>query len=173
MQLRSKSKFSIIPYQSTHQELLLNIFDQNVPIYFGANERIYFQRFLEHQAPLDSNYFTVIYTPTDTVVGSGGFYILDGSDEAHLTWGFLNPELHSTGVGSLLLKFRIEAIRKLEIAKYVVCETSQKTFMFFQKHGFVLEKVVNDYWTIGLDLYKMRLDITLVKEDSLVDIQSI
>jgi predicted GNAT family N-acyltransferase len=65
--------------------------------------------------------------------------------------------LHKQGFGRELLAYRINEIRDAYPGHTMFLDTSQHTFPFFEKMGFKVVKVTNDYYGPGLDRYDMEI----------------
>ena len=52
------------------------------------------------------------------LVACGGYGLNDSQTKADLSWGLVHRKHHSQGIGSYLLRFRIENIKKISICKY-------------------------------------------------------
>ncbi|MDQ3191018.1 MAG: GNAT family N-acetyltransferase, partial [Bacteroidota bacterium] len=72
------------------------------------------------------------------------------------SWDILDPNYQNKGLGSLLLKFRIEKLKEFKSLKRITVRTSQFAYKFYEKNGFELKEIIKDYWAIGFDLYNMN-----------------
>ena len=63
------------------------------------------------------------------------------------------------GCGEKLLIYRIEQIKLLKPKFPVIIDTTQYSCGFFEKYGFKVTKITNDYYEIGMHKYDMILEI--------------
>jgi ribosomal-protein-alanine N-acetyltransferase len=128
------------------------IFKSNMPPYFAPHEFALFENFLEkNELP-----FWVI-KDDKKILGCGGIYFDKEKQESRLSWGMVDLIEHGKGYGRELLHFRIDHAKKDHPSFKVISQTSQHTYGFFEKEGFTLKYVKNDYWAEGLHLYHMEL----------------
>lgn len=142
----------IIKYTTNHFTTLINLLRLNTPTYFAAEEESDYIDYLQHHA---DNYFVV--EVNGEIVGTGGINYNHAEGKAFLSWDLLHPNMQGKGYGSILTKYRIDAIRNTHPTYGVVVRTSQLAYTFYQKMGFTLKEVVKDYWAKGFDLYYMVL----------------
>jgi ribosomal protein S18 acetylase RimI-like enzyme len=131
----------------------LVVFDSNVPKFFAAAERGQFATFLER---MPGRYF--VLEEQGKIVGCGG-YARNGDSSASLCWGMVRRDRHGNGFGRLLLEERLRHIREDGAFNSVIMNTSQHTVGFFEKFGFVPERVIPDGYAPGLHRYELRLTL--------------
>lgn len=141
---------SIRPYQTTDKQELLDILQLNVPTYFAQEEVDDLAEYLDQYLDL---YFVAI--DNNRIIGAAGVNRDFDKESAVLSWGFLHPDYHRKGSGSLLLKHRLEILTQDKRIKTTQVRTSQVVYKFFEKHNFSLIEVQKDYWAPGLDMYVM------------------
>ena len=61
------------------------------------------------------------------------------------------------GYGTKLLTYRLKHIKNRYGDIDVELDTSQKTYKFYEKSNFKVEKITYDFYGRGLDRYDMRL----------------
>lgn len=132
---------------------LEEIFFSNVPLYFGSDEWPDFAGFLKSDIGEDCCYDVVLLD--GKVIGAGGIAKKEDG-RVVMCWGMINSKQHKMGFGKVLLEHRISLAEKLYPGKLIEVDTSQHAFGFFEKYGFKTMDIVPDYWTDGLDLYKME-----------------
>lgn len=142
----------ITTYNPDHYGDVLAIYDSNAPSYFIPTDR---DAFLEFLSNLSSPFF--VLRDGESALACGGFWF-PTQDRASLTWGMVHKSHHGRGFGSRLLKHRIDLIRERG-AQSIVCETSQLTSVFFEKHGFNIHIVEKDGFGPGIDKVVMLLDL--------------
>lgn len=140
-------------YTPADREACLAVFDSNVPAYFVTAEREAFAAFLDD---LPGPYL-VIEDEGGAIVGCGGYAVVAETRTADLCWGMVEQGRHGTGLGRLLLDARLDRIRADRGADAVALNTSQHTRGFYERRGFVTERVIPDGFAPGLDRCDMRL----------------
>lgn len=136
---------------------IVNMLMLNTPKFFAPSEEKDLMDYLEKIA---QNYFVV--EGNSKVFGAGGInFGFDGGKTARISWDIIHPSYQGKGIGTKLLQFRIDQIKKREEVQNVVVRTTQLVYMFYEKNGFVLESISKDYWAKGLDLYQMKMDLEM------------
>jgi ribosomal protein S18 acetylase RimI-like enzyme len=138
-------------YQLNDKQAVLQLLALNTPKYFDPSEAAGLANYLDNEA---ERYF--VAEQDGNIVGCGGYntQTTDGAD-VRICWDIIHPDYQGKGIGSALLKFRIDEIRKRPEVQKITVRTSQLTFAFYEKNGFRLESVEKDYWAKGFDLYYM------------------
>lgn len=144
-------------YKQTDKEACLQAFISNVPQFFTEAEIADFSNFLDQfhliNASIKTQYYVVIYN--DTLVGCGGFGDKDGTDTITLAWGLIHNNYHKKGFGEYLLKHRLSEISYIYPSKPVYIDTTQHSYGFFEKFGFVTTKITLDFYEKGMHRYDM------------------
>ncbi|MBO9635437.1 MAG: GNAT family N-acetyltransferase [Chitinophagaceae bacterium] len=155
------SQISILPYGPLYRQGCLNAFESNTPKYFTWNEVGQFNQWLDHlegKCQLydgeDSHYFVALLH--NQVVGCGGFGYSPEKDQATLAWGLIHNSNHKQHIGSALLSYRLNRIGEMYPTAVVLLDTTQFSYPFFQRHGFVIEKITKDSYAPGMDRYDMK-----------------
>lgn len=149
-------------YRSTDFDDCLAIFTSNMPKYFLEHERAEFAQFIQTTT---TPYFVVTQSHVataqegTTVIGCGGYFLHGDQSSAGLSWGMVADAYHKTGAGRFLLMERLQRICQETSAQRVLLNTSQHTFGFFAKVGFVVDNVTKDGFGPGLDDYAMSLQL--------------
>ena len=134
---------------------VLRLFRLNTPKYFAPSEERAFMDYLREHA---RNYYVV--EKSNQIIGAGGFnYGFDHGTTSRISWDMIDPEAQGKGVGSKLTKYRIKEIRKKSRVDKIVVRTTQLAHKFYEKCGFQLERVEEDYWAKGYHLYQMKIDL--------------
>lgn len=137
-------------YLPSYKEEVLALFRMNVPDYFDQSEEAGLINYLDHEV---ESYFVVLID--DKLVGSGGINSEWEDGASVIAWDMIHPEYQGKGIGMQLLKHRISLLKQLDPVPLIRVRTSQHTFGFYEKGGFVLQEVIPDYWAPGFDLYDM------------------
>ncbi|MFB9904024.1 GNAT family N-acetyltransferase [Allokutzneria oryzae] len=144
----------ISPYRAVDLPEVLAVFDSNVPRYFDTAERAEFAEFLDGFA---EHY--LVGRENGQVIACGGHAPhRSRPDTWTLCWGMVHSEHHRRGLGARLLTARLDDIASHGPAT-VVLATSQHSAGFFERHGFITEKITPDGFAEGIDQYDMRLRI--------------
>ena len=133
----------------------LAIFDSNVPEFFVPTGREEFASFLA--APPGP--YLVLEHEAGTVVACGGYAVAPGTSTADLCWGMVLRAHHRSGFGRLLLLARLERICADGAAQDAALNTSQQARGFYERLGFVVERVRPNGYAPGLDRCDMRLHL--------------
>jgi GNAT superfamily N-acetyltransferase len=152
---RVPSDLRVRTYRAEDRAAVLAIFDSNVPEFFTITERVDFAAFLNQ---LSGPYF-VIEVPNGGVVACGGYALVPEECRADLCWGMVLRSRHGRGIGRFLTELRVEAARADDRVHHVVLNTSHLTREFYERLGFITERVAVDGFSPGLDRVDMRLAI--------------
>ena len=140
----------IRPYRHSDKSTLIEIMHALVPSYFAATEIQDFKSYLEHETEY---YF--VFELGEKVIASAGINILEQEHESRLSWDLVHPEHRGVGIGSALVKHRIAFIKE-NFNLPIIVRTSQMAHEFYQKQGFELLEIRQDFWAEGFDLYEMK-----------------
>tara|TARA_A100001234_G_C12635332_1_gene389843 strand:+ start:665 stop:1138 length:474 start_codon:yes stop_codon:yes gene_type:complete len=143
----------IKPYKQKYFDNCVDIIESNTPKYILPIEHLAFKNYLLKK---NKTYF-VLFNGFN-LVACGGYGINDSQTKADLSWGLVHRKHHSQGIGSYLLRFRIENIKKKYPSVNIHLDTSQHTYKFFERFGFKVRKISKDGYGEGLDMYDMILD---------------
>lgn len=151
----------IRPYEPADLAECIGCFNSNIPRYFTVAELGDYREWLESigsqtNTGVRSEAYYVV-SNEDQLVGCGGFGLADNKHDIVFAWGLINKEHHKRGYGKALAMFRLDIIRHKFPTADVILDTTQHTYRFFEKLGFVIEKVTKDFYAPGLDRYDMRL----------------
>jgi len=133
-------------YRDCLEEILLS----NVPLYFAVHEVDEWKTFLNEHA---DSYFVLLHR--EGVIGAGG-YFFPNNKTARLSWDFLLPEYQGKGFGKFLLQYRLKRVMMYGEVICIEVWTSQHAFRFYEKAGFVVREITENYWDKGLHLYLME-----------------
>lgn len=139
-------------YTPSDREACMAVFQSNVGNSFIESEREQFESFLD---ALPGPYYVV--EDAGQVVACGGFAGSADSTTADLCWGMVLFNRQRSGLGLRLTECRIDEIRKQGHFSDILLRTSQDTEKFYERLGFVTEKIVPNGIAAGLHLHEMRL----------------
>jgi N-acetylglutamate synthase-like GNAT family acetyltransferase len=156
---------TIRKYNKHDRNECLAAFKSNVPLYFTEAEVIDFENFLTRTETLNNDdkdevthYYVILFE--QKIIGCGGFGDKDNNKIISLAWGLIHKDYHKKQFGKQLLLYRLKQIKQLYINLPVVIDTTQFSFQFFEKFGFVTTKITEDYYTKGMHRYDMILKDT-------------
>lgn len=144
-------------YQPTDRRGCIDAFKTNVPKFFTEDEITDFENFLLklENGSIQTHFYVV--EENNTIIGCGGFGDKDNTGVISLAWGLVHKNFHKKGFGEKLLVHRLEQIKLLFPELPVVIDTTQHSYGFFEKYGFVTTKITNDFYTTGMHRYDMIL----------------
>jgi [ribosomal protein S18]-alanine N-acetyltransferase len=143
----------------------LAAFRSNVPKFFVEEECADFEDFLERYAQKESNpammqktdYF--VMEKNKQIIACGGFGYKDEVSELTLAWGLVHRDFHKKGFGEQLLVFRLAKIEEMYPETAVFVDTTQFSYGFYERFGFVTTKITNDFYEQGMHRYDMRYEV--------------
>ena len=147
--MESIGKITICEYAPHNEKDVLYLLDLNTPQYFAASEKEDFRFYLRHEI---EKYY--IASMNNIIVGCGGINI--DNNTGKISWDIIHPKYQGKGIGTVLLKYRIDKLKLYPQIRSIVVRTSQYVYKFYEKNGFKLKETQKDYWAKGFDLYKME-----------------
>jgi [ribosomal protein S18]-alanine N-acetyltransferase len=142
-------------YNKKDKLKVLELIRLNTPFYFAAEEEEQFREYLEVKL---EDYF--VYKLKTKIIACGGInYGFDNGTAVRIAWDMVHPDHQGKGVGSELLKFRIDTIKQNPDIKRIIVRTAENTHKYYLKQGFKLISIGKDYWADGFDLYEMDMHI--------------
>lgn len=147
----------IRPYQTSDFNACLALFDSNCPPYFVLEERQPYINWLQEKA-LDGRYF--VLEQDQQVLACGGWYWDEAEGGLSLSWGMVHQDHHKKGLGTALTRYRVQAgLAAFPKSIFRLC-TSQYTEAFYQRMGFVTQKITPNGFGEGMDRYDMTTQKT-------------
>lgn len=144
----------IRPYQPSDKPHLIKLIRLNTPPYFDASEEALFDNYLDNEI---EDYFVV--EQNESIIACGGLNYDYDKKEAFLSWGMVHPTYQGWGIGSQLSGHRIKHLNSVQGINTLVVRTSQHTYKFYEKMGFELKSVTNNYWGPNLHLHYMQMKV--------------
>ena len=142
----------IKPYQSKYFEDCIKILRSNTPKYIDPNEHSMFMDYLSR----DRITYFVLFDGLN-LIACGGYGLNKQKTKAGLDWGLVQSKYHNKGYGSELLRYRLLHIQSNYPDIDIHLDTSQKTYKFYEKFGFIVEKITANGYGAELDQYDMVL----------------
>ncbi|MBK7230728.1 MAG: GNAT family N-acetyltransferase [Saprospiraceae bacterium] len=146
-----KNSISIREYETKDFEEIINLLRLNTPEYFAAEEEADFINYLKNEREL---YYVLLFD--EVIIGCGGINFEENKTIGKISWDILHPEYQGKGLGSQLLKHRIQKLQSMDAVAKIMVRTSQVAYKFYEKHGFQLVEYIKDYWAEGFDMNKME-----------------
>jgi [ribosomal protein S18]-alanine N-acetyltransferase len=141
-------------FTSSDLRSILAIFDRLSPEFFHPNEKVDLERYLGFEI---EDYF--VWEENGIILASGGINYFPEIKEARISWDLVCPEYQRKGLGMKLMIYRLNQIQRKGGFQNVVVRTSQMAWRFYEKNGFILKEVQNDFWATGYDLYQMTKEV--------------
>ena len=142
-------------YSKLDKPEVIKLLELNTPEYFDPSEDVEFTDYLDNKI---EDYFVVLRG--SKIVGAGGINYFPDKNTARISWDMIHPEYQGKGVGKELIQYRIDLIKaSSKNIELIVVRTSQMTYKFYRKMGFVLDKIEKDFWAKDFDLYQMIMKI--------------
>ena len=145
------NSITIREYKSIDKSSVMNLIRLNTPEYFAPEEENDFSNYLDNEREL---YYVLLFN--EKIVGCGGINFAENKTIGKISWDILHPQYQGKSLGSQLLKYRIEKIKVIDSIQKITVRTSQLAYKFYEKQGFELNEVKEDYWAKGFDLYRME-----------------
>lgn len=147
-------------YKPEDKNACIELFKGNMPKYFATSELPEFELWLDaletkggqHKASADEQYF--VAEIKDELVGCGGFAKI--GEEISLTWGMVSHSMHGKGIGKTFLQYRLDVIKSFFPSASVILDTTQFSYVFFERLGFKVTGIIKNFYGQGLDRYDMK-----------------
>lgn len=142
---------TIKAYEPTDKEDVIHLIRSNTPEYFAPEEEAELSDYLDSER---ERYYVMIYD--GKIVGCGGINFEENYTVGIISWDIFHPAYQGKGLGSKLLKYRINQLNSMTSIQKIIVRTSQLTNKFYEKQGFKLLDIKKDYWAEGFDLFYME-----------------
>src|SRR5688572_8267527 len=113
-------------YNDRDKNALVELIRLNTPKYFALSEE---QDFIDYLEQNIETYFVAV--EEDRIVGCAGINYFTSEGIVRLSWDIVHPDFHGKGIGTVLVRTRIEEIKKHPQIHTIVVRTSQKTYRFY------------------------------------------
>lgn len=144
-------KIVIREYEPTDKEGVMVLIRLNTPGFFAPEEEADFKKYLEEEREL---YYVVLWD--GQIVGCGGINFANNKRTGKISWDIIHPDYQGRALGTRFLRYRIKLLSAMNSIEEITVRTSQVAYRFYEKHGFILNEVVKDYWAEGLDMYNIE-----------------
>lgn len=145
------SKITIRAYHHSDKNKVIQLLKLNTPTYFSPSEEKDFSDYLDNEI---EQYFVVEIEKQ--IIGSGGINLPNNQSIGVISWGMIHPDFQGQSIGKQLLNHRIQVLKLIPSVKQIIVRTSQHVFPFYEKCGFEITEIIDNYWSEGFHLYKMK-----------------
>jgi ribosomal-protein-alanine N-acetyltransferase len=142
---------TIREYQTKDKEDVINLIRLNTPGFFAAEEEEDLNKYLETEREL---YYVLLSDAK--IVGCGGINYANDKTIGKISWDIFHPDYQGKSLGTKLLKHRIDKLNSIESIQKITVRTSQLAYKFYEKQGFELFEIKEDYWANEFDMYNME-----------------
>ena len=126
----------IVPYKSLYFNRCLSILRSNTPEFIDKSEETLYVDFLSRT---DIVYFVLF--ESNELIACGGYGYDSKKDNVTLCWGLVHNQFHKMGFGTHLLQYRLKYIMRSYPNTNIVLDTSQKTYKFYERFNFKVDKI--------------------------------
>lgn len=144
---------SFTPYQASHFDNCLALFDANCPDFFAPNERADYAEFLE-KAP--DGYF--VSTVNNEIAGAFGLIDENISRRRRLNWIMINPNQQGNGLGRAIMNYVIDQA-KVTNTSIIDIAASHLSAAFFERFGGQCVLYTEHGW--GSDMHRLDMELKL------------
>jgi N-acetylglutamate synthase-like GNAT family acetyltransferase len=138
-------------YSDNDKPRIIELLKKNTPKYFDTSEETDLKIYLGNEV---EDYY--VYEENSEIVGAGGINYFPEQKLARISWDLIDPKSQGKGIGKKLMQYRITYLNQNPTIDLIIVRTTQLVYKFYEKMGFVLEKVEKDYWAKNFDLYQMK-----------------
>lgn len=139
-------------FEVRDREIVLSVMQENIPAYFAQDEMEDLKYYLDFEI---EQYF--VLEAEGKIVACGGINLELEERRGVISWDIVLPSEQGKGYGRKLLEHGIAILKSMPDIDRITVRTSQLTYLFYQKNGFILNQIVKDYWAKDFDLYSMEL----------------
>ena len=140
-------------YVPTDKDAVMNLIRLNTPAFFAEAEAEDLSRYLDTETEL---YYVLIIG--GKTVGCGGINFAEDGTVGKISWDIIHPDYQGKSLGTKLLEYRINVLRAMPDIQRITVRTSQLAYKFYEKQGFVLKEIRQNYWAKGFDMYAMQYE---------------
>lgn len=142
--------------EDSDREQCLRVFDSNTPRYFAPEERETFAAFLD---ALPGPFWVIKDQESRTVLACGGVTVTDDGHTAWLRWGMVDGATHRQGIGTHLLRTRLDWIHNQPTIDRVCVATTEPALGFFKRMGFSVISTKPHHFGSGMTRYDLERSI--------------
>jgi ribosomal protein S18 acetylase RimI-like enzyme len=140
------------PFESSDEEILINIFKLNVPKYFDPKELNDFKKYLKSNG---TKYLVIEIE--NRIIGGVGYEIRNSDRSGRINWIFFHHNFIGEGYGRKAVEECLKILKNAPAVDVLKVRTSQLAYKFFERLGYKITYTEKNYWGTGLDLYEMEM----------------
>lgn len=149
--MQQDNSIVIKEYVPTDKKTVMNLIKLNTPTFFAEEESDDLSKYLDTEIEL---YYVLIFG--EKIVGCGGINFAENRTIGKISWDIIHPDYQGKSLGTKLLKYRIDILKACPNVRKITVRTSQLAYKFYEKQGFVLNEIKQNYWADGFDMYAMQ-----------------
>lgn len=149
--MQQDNSIVIKEYVPTDKKAVMNLIKLNTPTFFAEEESDDLSKYLDTEIEL---YYVLIFG--EKIVGCGGINFAENRTIGKISWDIIHPDYQGKSLGTKLLKYRIDILKACPNVRKITVRTSQLAYKFYEKQGFVLNEIKQNYWADGFDMYAMQ-----------------
>jgi ribosomal protein S18 acetylase RimI-like enzyme len=135
----------------------LRVLDSNIPGFFKPEARDDFTDYLDELGNPGHTFF-VLENYTKQLIACAGIYVFPDATLASLHWIMVARAHQHTEIGRTLLEHQLNWIRQTQTTvQQVVLSTHQGSSGFFERFGFVVENISENFYGTVIHRLEMRL----------------
>lgn len=146
-----KKKIEIREYHPHDKNDVIQLFRLNAPQFFALDEEKDLTNYLDNEIEL---YYVLL--ENKKIVGCGGINFENEKATGKISWDILHPLYQRQSLGTKLLTHRIDTLCTMDGIQEITVRTSQFAYKFYEKQGFEIVEINQNYWADGFDMYKMK-----------------
>lgn len=144
-------------YSTSDYDQCVNIFKSNIPEYFAKDELSDFQDYIKNISTTKDGWTDSFYIlkRDKKIVGCAGLGLNKSKKIATLSWGMVDKNYHRNGIGTQLTNYRLNLLQSYKLDLKIRLDTSQHSYLFYEKFGFKIEDIEKDGYEKGMHKYYM------------------
>lgn len=144
-------------YSTSDYDQCVNIFKSNIPEYFAKDELSDFQDYIKNISKTKDGWTDSFYIlkRDKKLVGCAGLGLNKSKKIATLSWGMVDKNYHRNGIGTQLTNYRLNLLQSYKLDLKIRLDTSQHSYLFYEKFGFKIEDIEKDGYEKGMHKYYM------------------
>ena len=144
-------------YSTSDYDQCVNIFKSNIPEYFAKVELSDFQDYIKNISKTKDGWTDSFYIlkRDKKIVGCAGLGLNKSKKIATLSWGMVDKNYHRNGIGTQLTNYRLNLLQSYKLDLKIRLDTSQHSYLFYEKFGFKIEDIEKDGYEKGMHKYNM------------------
>lgn len=144
-------------YSTSDYDQCVNIFKSNIPEYFAKDELSDFQDYIKNISTTKDGWTDSFYIlkRDKKIVGCAGLGLNKSKKIATLSWGMVDKNYHRNGIGTQLTNYRLNLLESYNLDLKIRLDTSQHSYLFYEKFGFKIEDIEKDGYEKGMHKYYM------------------